>query len=81
MEESHQVSAKCKTVEGWLVKVVCGEEADNGSEESPCSKSAGRESSDLRRWLLWCLVLGGWVDVVDALVKVKSGVALDGVAD
>ena len=42
VEESHQISAKSETVEGWLVKVVCGEETDNGSEECPCSESAGR---------------------------------------
>lgn len=81
MHECNQVGAECKTVESWLVKVVCGEEADNGSEESPCSESASRESSDLRRWFLWCLVGGGWINVVDALVEVEGGVALDRVAD
>lgn len=81
MHESHQVRAKSKTVKGWLIKVVCGEEADNGSEERPCSKSAGRESGDLRRWFLWRLIGGCWIDVINALIEVKGGVALDRVAD
>lgn len=81
VHECNQVGAECKTIESWLVKVVCGEETDNGSEESPCSESAGRESGNLRGWLLWCLVGGGWINVVDALVEVEGGVALDRVAD
>lgn len=64
-----------------MVKVVCGEEANNGREKSPCSKSASRESSNLGRWLLRCLVGGGWINVVDALVEVEGRIALDRVAD
>lgn len=87
MREGDGVCAERKGVESWVINVVRGEEADEGSDECPGSECASGEGSDergMRDGRGW----GGregfgarGVDVVDAASIIKGCKRLEGVAN
>lgn len=87
MREGDGICAERKGIESWVINVVRGEEADEGSDEGPGSEGASGEGGDERG--VWDR--GGWgggegfgargVDVVYAASVIEGDKGLDGVAN